>query len=206
MKARTRDPEATRAAILDGAEAVFLAKGYGNAATSEIAQRAGVTKSLLHHHFGSKADLWAEVKVRRFSIYARKQMEMIESSEPKAELLRESMGVYFHFLLENPEMVRMMAWMALDSETEQECLDLDRDLTMAGIAKIREAQEQGLFRSDVNPGFVLLTMLGICQHWFQHKAWMLGHLGLSTESQAVDETFLEDASKLFFEGLLPRES
>ena len=69
MTARTRNPEATRAAILDAAEKIFLGKGYGEASMSQIAAEAGVTKSLLHHYFGSKENLWTEVKTRRFSIY-----------------------------------------------------------------------------------------------------------------------------------------
>ena len=35
MTARTRDPEATRAAILDAAEEIFLAKGFGDAAMDQ---------------------------------------------------------------------------------------------------------------------------------------------------------------------------
>ena len=70
MTTQQRNPEATRASILEAAEEVFLEKGYSAAALSAIARRAGVTKSLLHHHFGSKEGLWHEVKLRRFSHYA----------------------------------------------------------------------------------------------------------------------------------------
>ena len=38
-----RDPEATRAAILEAAEEAFLQKGVADASTSLIARRAGVT-------------------------------------------------------------------------------------------------------------------------------------------------------------------
>ena len=99
---RTRDPEATRAAILEAAEEIFIAKGPGSTALSEIARQAGVTKSLIHHHFGSKEGLWREVKVRRFSAYAEGQMRMLETVPPSHELLRDSMRYYFGFLKDNP--------------------------------------------------------------------------------------------------------
>lgn len=204
MNPRSRDPEATRSAILDAAEEVFVAQGFAAASTAEIARRAGVTKSLIHHHFGSKEGLWDEVKVRRFSEYATRQMEMIASSQPDSDLLRDSMREYFGFLRRNPQLVRMLAWMFLEREQDEECADLDRELTVAGIEKIREGQQQGLLRADLNPGFILFTFIGICQHWFQDKSWLLGHIGLSEQSEAVDQAYLEDAVKIFFEGVLPR--
>lgn len=202
--ARTRDAEATRAAILDAAEEAFLTKGFAETATSEIAKRAGVTKSLIHHHFGSKEALWEAVKVRRFSSYATEQMQMLRDREPTAELLRESMKMYFRFLRANPEIVKMLAWMFVEQSQDEGCADLDKELTLAGIEKIRQAQERGDLRKDLNPGFILFTFIGIAQHWYQDKQVMLDKIGLSAGSDAVDEAYLEDAVKIFFEGVLPR--
>ncbi len=202
--ARQRDPETTRAAILDAAEDAFLAEGFAKTSTASIARRAGITKSLIHHHFGSKEGLWDEVKVRRFSRYAEQQMALLREQEPSAELLRESMKMYFRFLRTNPQLVRLMAWMFLEQSEDEECADLDRELTQAGIEKIRQSQERGDLRQDLNPGFILFTFIGIAQHWYQDKRWMLDKIGLSAKSDAVDEAYLEDAVKIFFEGVLPR--
>jgi len=203
VTATQRDPEATRSAILEAAESVFLEKGFGAAAVSEIAQRAGVTKSLIHHHFGSKEKLWEEIKLRRFTVYAERQMAMLHEQEPTPELLRQSMETYFRFLAANPEIVRILAWMFLEKDGG-ECADMDRELTRAGVEKIRAGQEKGTLRADLNPAFILFSFLGIAQHWFQDKEWILGHLGLSPSSTAVDEAYLVDAVKIFFEGVLPR--
>ena len=70
-----RDPEATRAALLEAAETLFLEKGFGNTSLSEIGRQAGITKSLIHHYFGSKEGLWREVKTRRFMQYAQEANE-----------------------------------------------------------------------------------------------------------------------------------
>lgn len=202
--ARTRDAEGTRHAILEAAEAVFLSKGAGQTALSEIAERAGVTKSLIHHHFGSKDGLWQAVKVRRFSGYATEQMELLRKQEPSADLLRDSMKMYFRFLRTNPEVVKMLAWMFVEGSQDEGCADLDKELTLAGIEKIRQAQARGEIRKDLNPGFILFTFIGIAQHWYQDKRMMLEKIGLSDSSEAVDEAYLEDAVKIFFEGVLPR--
>lgn len=54
---RRRDPEASRAAILEAASAVFNERGYARATIREIARRAGVTHGLVMRHFGSKEQL-----------------------------------------------------------------------------------------------------------------------------------------------------
>ena len=58
---RTIDPEATRESILDAATALFVDRGYEGVSMSAIAKDAGVTKSLIHHHFGTKAELYRDV-------------------------------------------------------------------------------------------------------------------------------------------------
>lgn len=207
MTVKHRDPEATRAAILEAAEEVFLEKGYGAAALSAIANRAGVTKSLLHHHFDSKANLWAEVKQRRFSHYAEVQLAMIRDAAPDAgaEVLRDSFEFYFHFLQRNPELVKIMAWVFLEQEANEDvCLKMDDELMDAGTERIRQGQEQGFFRDDVDPRFVLFTFIGICQHWFQDRHHVLKHLAGKVPPEVVDERYLRDAMKIFFEGVLPR--
>ena len=116
-KTRTRDPELTRSAILDAAEELFIQKGMGHTSLSEIAKKAGVTKSLIHHHFESKQLLWEEMKNRVYDAYTEQQMTLLQESELSLETLIQSIVTYFRFLKANPKIIRLMAWMALE-ETE----------------------------------------------------------------------------------------
>jgi TetR/AcrR family transcriptional regulator len=52
----TRDPERTRRNLLDAAYREFAAAGYHGASIERICRRAGVSKQILTHHFGSKAN------------------------------------------------------------------------------------------------------------------------------------------------------
>jgi AcrR family transcriptional regulator len=54
---RRRDPEASRAAILDAAREVFTERGYARGTIREIARRAGVTHGLVMRHFPTKEQL-----------------------------------------------------------------------------------------------------------------------------------------------------
>lgn len=60
-KARPRDAEATREAILTSARKAFAQSGYDGAGLREIAAGAGVTAMMVNRYFGSKQQLFAEV-------------------------------------------------------------------------------------------------------------------------------------------------
>ena len=205
MAPRTpRNPDATRAALVEAAEDIFLQKGFGNTSLSEIAKRAGITKSLIHHYFGSKEGLWREVKTQRFIQYAQRQMEMLEQAQPSAELLKASVAFYFDFLRRNPQIVRVLAWMFLEQD-QKECMDIDRELIAQGVEKIRAAQGLGQLRKDIDPRFIVFVFIGLCQHWFQDKGHFMESFGTQGLGEDLDEAYLGTIIKIFFEGILPRE-
>ena len=205
MAPRTpRDPETTRAALVEAAEEIFLQKGFGNTSLSEIAKRAGITKSLIHHYFGSKEGLWREVKTQRFMQYAQRQMEMLQHAQPSAELLKASVAFYFDFLRRNPQIVRVLAWMFLEQD-QKDCMDIDRELIAQGVEKIRAAQGLGQLRKDIDPRFIVFVFIGLCQHWFQDKVHFMESFGTQGLGEDLDEAYLGTIIKIFFEGILPRE-
>lgn len=197
-----RDPEATRNAILDAAEALFIEHGIAATPTSRIARRAGVTKSLIHHHFGSKESLWDEIKRRRFSTYYELQYEMLASAEGTADLLRASIIAFFRFLQSDPEAVRFMSWRFVDAEDPS--LEQEKELYEIGMQRIREAQEAGQLRADVEPITMLKAFLGLALHWFQSRPMLAEMLGPEADLDAIEEQYIEDVLRLYFEGVLPR--
>lgn len=192
--ARKHDPEASRAAILDAAERLFLERGFAGASMSEIAKISQVTKSLIHHHFGSKDALWREIKRRRFASYHAQQTALFASGGPSASLLRESMRVYFRFLRDNPETVRLMSWVQL--EGDRELTEMIQELRDAGIAYLAAAQEAGVLRRDVPAPFILMTFVGLVRAWFGDRA----HAGEADEAEA--EAYLDCAWAMFSSGAL----
>lgn len=56
----TRDEsrEATRQAVLDAAERLFIERGYRGASLDQIAENAGFSKGAVYSNFGSKGDLF----------------------------------------------------------------------------------------------------------------------------------------------------
>ena len=199
---RRRDPEATRAAILEAAETLFVERGPSATATSAVARRAGVTKSLIHHHFGSKEDLWEEVRKRHFERYYEAQIQMLENAEGTAELLRDSVVAYFRFLQEEPNAVRFFSWRFI--EAEDPSLDLEEELFDLGMERIRQAQASGELRADLEPIVIIKAFLGMVFYWFQSKSFLCQIMGEDWDEDAMDETYIEDVVKIFMEGIRPR--
>lgn len=200
---RRRDPEATREAILRAAEELFLTSGPADTPTSRIAREAGVTKSLIHHHFGSKEDLWDEVKRRRFGKYYEAQRLMLSSAVGTAELLRDSLVAYFRFLQGDPHSVRFMSWRFVESGDDP-CLAQEAQLFELGVERIREAQESGELRSDIEPISMIKAFLAMALHWFQTKPLLCQMFGDDVDADELEETYLSDVAKLFIEGVRPR--
>jgi len=194
----TRDPDLTRERILEAAHALFVDKGFAAVSMREIAAHSGVTKSLIHHHFGSKEALWELVKERAFAAYAEGQeAELREAQEPGVDLLRDAVIRYFGFLQSNPEVVRLFAWTHLDED--QSCGRIDAELVRLGAERVRQVQARGLLRQDVNPAHVVTMFVNACTQWFEARAHHSQWPGVGD-----DVEYLDDFLKVFFEGLTPR--
>ena len=197
---QTRDPELTRSRILAAATELFVDKGFADVAMREIAERSQVTKSLIHHHFGSKEQLWDAVKTASFESYARAQKAALEeASEANRDLLISSVTAYFQFLKDHPDCVRLYAWTHLEGDTESGHR-MDRELVALGARRVAEAQQRGLLRGDVNPTHVVALFVHACTHWFEARSHHADWPGIGS-----DEEYLEDFLKVFMEGLLSRE-
>lgn len=213
-KTGPRDPEATRSAILTAAEAAFLERGVADVSLSEIAKRAGVTKSLIHHHFGSKLELWEAVKTNRFSEYADQQRALLAASGDDADVLRASVGMYFRFLQRNPDFARLLTWMNLEGE-ERDFGPAD-DLILLGAEKIRAGQAAGHLRPDIDPVHAINAFVALCMGWFQTRhhcapCWRRGQEaavrragGGPVTDEEIDEIYLDTILTIFMEGVLPR--
>jgi TetR/AcrR family transcriptional regulator len=193
------DATETRAAIMDAAEAVFSAKGLAAASMSEIATRSGVTKSLLHHHFGSKEGLWHAAKERRFQSFWAAQAALFETLPANAELLERSVTAYFAFLRDNPSFVRLMSWHFLEQDALAGADTIGPAQIAAAVEKVRASQAAGHIRDDVDPGHVIFLFFSLVVHWHQAKSVYQSWLG----APVTDEDYLADLVRVFMRGVSP---
>lgn len=83
----------TRGDILDAARAAFLEEGYEPASLRSIARRASVDPALVHHYFGGKAELFAEVM--KFGTDPRQiAVEMAKEDRTGVDLVRHFLELW----------------------------------------------------------------------------------------------------------------
>ena len=130
-----------------------------------------MTKSLIHHHFGSKDALWDEIKRTRFADYYDRQMQLFATANLDREMARASMEAYFRLLRDNPQVLRMMSWMLL--EKDHDVRTRSRSCARSRCrADYRAAQDAGVLRSDLPASFIVMAFLGLAHAWFTEHAFV----------------------------------
>ncbi len=203
---KRRDPVATRKAILEAALALFLEKGFSATATSEIAETAGVNKSLIHHYFGSKKDLWRRCFDEANERFRQEQAHILEMNEaPSVALMERAFASYFRFLGEHPEVLRLMAWMAL--EPEHTPLEEAGDVAVRALHQVSEFQRLGVLRADVEPGALLAAFCSLAEHYHLFRIAFRVHLPRQEASDdEMNEANLVDLFKILIDGARARPS
>ncbi len=90
------DDERTRAAIVDAADALFYARGFGAVGMDEVRDAAGVSLRRLYRHFPSKDELVAAVLAKRHDIWT----QGVEARVAAADGARARLLAIYDFLAE----------------------------------------------------------------------------------------------------------
>jgi AcrR family transcriptional regulator len=114
---RERNPDRSRAAILDAAERLFAERGYEATSLNEVGAAAGVSRGTPGYFFGSKADLYRAVLDRMFAevrqaVRAGRERALASAREPES-ILAGAVSDYFDFLAARPHFVRLIEREAL---------------------------------------------------------------------------------------------
>jgi TetR/AcrR family transcriptional regulator len=163
---KERNPDRSRAAILDAAETLFAERGYEATSLHDVGTMAGVSRGTPGYFFGSKADLYRAVLDRMFTEVreaVRVGRERALASNRSAEsILAGAVSDYFDFLAARPNFVRLIEREALAGETVQHG---EGHLTAGQEALAAISAELGLDDSPSGEASqLLLSIIALC--WF----------------------------------------
>ena len=153
----------TIARILDAAETLFAEHGFDAVSMNAIAERAGVSKANVFHHFTSKQDLYLAV-VRAACHDASQHLDDLGSDEaPMAERFEGFARAHLTSLLEHEQVARLTLRELLgdDPHRGQELAEQVYGEKFARfVAILRAGQQSGELRADIDPAVVATLLIG----------------------------------------------
>jgi TetR/AcrR family transcriptional regulator len=157
--------------ILHAAGDVFLEKGLSGARMQEIADRAGINKTLLHYYFRTKKNIYARILGKVFSTFFAQIEEAFSDGGSFATVLRRFIDRLLDLLAANPRVpLFLMQELAQGGTTARDILakTLSRQrmtLPKRLVAMIKQEQRAGRL-GPVDPLQFMITVLGSCIYFF----------------------------------------
>lgn len=145
-------PADTRETVLDVAEELVLTRGYHGFSYQDVADRVGIRKASVHHHFATKEGLAVALVAR-----ARERALQRAAAGPRSPRERlEAQFAYFARLLEARGRICFGGSLAAELEAlpprlraELDGLTVDRLQLLTAL--FREGQRDGTFRGEAAP-------------------------------------------------------
>ncbi|HEX3599359.1 MAG TPA: TetR family transcriptional regulator [Lacipirellulaceae bacterium] len=196
---RIRDSECTRNAVLCAAERLFAEQGFAATSMRDISQASGVSHPLIHHHFGSKNDLYSAVKRRLVEDYARRFPNAAKAANRPLNV-RAEMRRIMKYIGGNPMMLRLAARTRLEGDHqvwpgEPAVLDM---LTR----RIAVSQQRNLVRKDISPEHVSIMLLGLVYFWLDSREHFVRRFG----DRVNDVDYLRQTIAILERGIAPTDA
>jgi AcrR family transcriptional regulator len=166
----TRQP--SRDKILDCAEELFARRGFAGIGLAEVAERVGLGKSSLFHHFRSKAQLYAAVMARLLGRIERVLTDALAAGGAPLQRLDRWLDAVVDVLAAHPTYPRLLLRslfeddeLAGDLPEEQDANATIRRIAAAAGRLLKEGITAGVFR-PVSVPHTLQTLIGATVYHF----------------------------------------
>lgn len=166
-------------AILLAAERLFAEKGYGAASIADIAEQAGVSKANIFHHFQSKEALYTAVLQVACAETTHALDELARpSSAPLTERLGDYVKTHLAAMFRHENAARLVLREILENDDWAGKVFANSVLGTKFsklVTILREGQEQGVLRRDIDPAMIATLLMGANVFFFEANP-VLRHL------------------------------
>ena len=163
---RGHDPERTRLDILNVATEEFASAGFSGARVDMIAERTRTSKRMIYYYFGSKEGLYLAALEKVYGELRAAEMSLDVTHGSPLDAMRRLIEVTFDYQEAHPEFVRLVNTENVNYGRYIEQSEAIRSLNVSIIdvvaSILQRGQEQGLFRSDLDPVDVHMLISAFC--------------------------------------------
>jgi TetR/AcrR family transcriptional regulator len=157
------DKENTEEKILEAAKEVFLEKGNDGTRMQEIADKAGINKSLLHYYYRNKEKLFASVFKFAFSQFSPRIFGVLKQEDDFFTLIRNFISVYIDIVSKNP----FIPLFILNEINKKNTSLFINTVKSAGlnpkvfIDRVQKEIDNGVIRA-IDPNQLIVNTIGMC--------------------------------------------
>lgn len=152
--------------ILQAAVEVFGKDSFENANISEIARKASVAEGTIYQYFKNKQDLFFAIPRERTKAFSEELDQHLQGVTDAREKIRRFVWYYLYFFKTNPDYARsLMLEMRVSRDFKKSgSYKGIRRFTQQALEILKEGQEQGVIRRDVDLYLTRQLLLGILEH------------------------------------------
>ena len=174
-----RDPERTRARLLEAATEEFASHGYSGARTDRIVQAAGTSIRMLYHYFGDKDGLYLEVLDTVLAELREAELQAIPDDLPPMEGLLRAFDFIAEHFADHPKLRKLLAFENLNEARHLSLSERIPQMAAPVVGRIRQLLARGAatgeVRADIDALQLYIAMAGLAYYGRQH-AHTLSHI------------------------------
>ena len=183
--------------ILQVAERLFAEKGFDGTSIRNIAKEAKINIAMVSYYFGSKEKMLESLIYFRTSDLKMQLDNLVKEALPPLEKINKLIALYVAKINKNKCIYQILHFelsskkraINIKSFTEVKRTNL---LLLEEI--IKEGQDKGFFRKDINVLLLPPTILGTFFHFQMNRPYYEAILGLKTD-EAFDHYIKTDLTK-----------
>lgn len=170
-----RDPKKTRSKLLKCATRVFAEHGFEGASLSDILKKAGVTKRMVYHYYGSKEGLYRAVHIHQWQVLAEWFAEELIPTEmpaqqdrPTQTLLLKAVEIFHDFSATHQDFLKLLLWDGLEGGKVSRSIwkEIRGPLYWRMEELVKAGQAQGVIPKDLIPSHFIVSFMGIVLFYF----------------------------------------
>ncbi len=152
--------------ILQSAVEVFGRSNFEEASISQIARRAGVAEGTIYQYFKNKQDLFFSIPREKTKAFSGQLDIHLDGVTDTRDKLRKLIWYYLYFFTINPDYARslMLEMRISKAFTRSRSYKGIRRFTDQALEILKEGQDQGVIRRDVDIYLARHLLLGILEH------------------------------------------
>ncbi len=179
-------PGYSRDDVINAAVRAFNSRGYDATSMGHVAKELGITKSALYHHISSKEEILELTVAHALSNLEAVVAEVAESDLGPGERVWSLIRGSIEVLCTDPKSFALLLRLRGNSDVEERALERRRKLTRSVVPLVRDAQEAGEIRADLDAAVLTRMVFGMVNsvaEWYDPK----GKLGAEEVANSVAE-------------------